>query len=195
MQKLTAFTVLGALALVVGCGQRPYQMDEPEIAARYAHKYKDGECTSWLVSARTGYRYCASPPIDITVPLYKGPVLATMPKDVEEIVDMPSLMARGEEVYGAYCQTCHQADGKGLPGTYPPLAGSGDYYGTPENHVGIIVNGLNGAITVQGQAFNGAMAPHGFLSDYEIAAVATYERNTWGNTDGMVTPEAVATAR
>ncbi len=195
MQNLPALTLIGALAFVVGCGQRPYEQDEPEIAARYAHKYADGECTSWLVSARTGYRYCASPPVEVDVEIYRGPVLATLGGDEELVVDEPSLMAKGAEVYGAYCATCHQADGKGLEGLYPPLAGSGDYYGDAENHVGIIMNGLNGEIVVQGVTYNGAMAGHGFLSDYEIAAVATYERLSWGNDDGMVTPDVVAAAR
>ncbi|MEM6931368.1 MAG: cytochrome c, partial [Myxococcota bacterium] len=161
VQNLPALTVIGSLVCLVGCGQRPYEQDEPAIAARYAHKYADGECTSWLTSARTGYKYCASPPIEVDVALYKGPVLATLPKEVEEIVDEPSLMARGAEVYGAYCATCHQADGNGLAGLYPPLAGSGSYYGDAANHANIIVNGLNGEIVVQGVTYNGAMAPHG----------------------------------
>jgi len=195
VQNLTAFTALGALASLAACGQRPYDLDEPEIAARYAHVYTDGRCESWLVSARTGYRYCASPAVEVDVPNYDGPILATLPKEVEEIVDMPNLMARGEEVYGAYCQTCHQADGKGLPSVYPPLAGSGSFYGDAEKHAGIIVKGLAGPIVVQGVSFDGAMAGHGFLSDYEIAAVATYERQSWGNEDGMVTPDVVAATR
>jgi len=195
VQNLTALFAVGALGFLVGCGQRPYEQDEPEIAARYAHKYADGECTSWLVSARTGYRYCASPPIEVDVPIYKGPVLATLPQDKEEIVDMENLMARGEEVYGAYCATCHQANGQGLSGVYPPLAGAGSYYGDAANHASIIVNGLAGEIVVLGETYNGAMAAHGFLSDYEIAAVATYERHSWGNDDGMVTPDVVASVR
>jgi len=189
-----AFTVVGALAFLVGCGPRPYEMDEPEIAARYAHKYADGECTSWLTSARTGFRYCASPPIEVEVPIYAGPVKAGGAEE-DLVVDMPSLMNKGEEVYGADSQTCHQANGKGVEGLYPPLDGSGGYYGDAENHANIIVNGLNGEIQVQGVTYSGAMAPHGFLSDYEIAAVATYERNSWSNEDGMVTPEQVAAVR
>ncbi|MEN0064035.1 MAG: cytochrome c [Myxococcota bacterium] len=196
MRTLASFTLVGSLALTVACGQRPYEHDAPEIQARYAHKYVDGECTSWLVSAKTGYRYCASPPIEVDVELYKGPILATLPKEeVELLEDYDSLMARGEEVYGNVCQTCHQADGQGLEGIYPPLAGSGDYYGDAQNHSRIIVHGLVGEIVVQGVTYNGAMAPWGSLSDYDVAAVATYERHSWGNDDGIVLPADVAAIR
>ena len=75
----------------------------------------------------------------------------------EGATDLESLKAHGAEVYANVCQACHQADGKGLPGAFPPLAGSSGFYGTPEKHAGIIVHGLSGAITVQGTAWNGAM--------------------------------------
>lgn len=104
-------------------------------------------------------------------------------------------MTRGADVYAKICAPCHQATGKGIPGAFPPLAGSGAFYGSPQKHAGIIINGLSGPITVQGQAFNGAMPPQGSLSDLDIAAVATYVRNSWGNADGIVTPADVAAAR
>ena len=90
---------------------------------------------------------------------------------------------------------CHQADGKGLPGSFPPLAGAGEYYGDPQNHARIIVHGLQGEIEVLGVKYNGAMPAQGNLSDYDIAAVATYVRNAWGNDDGIVTPEDVQAVR
>ena len=104
-------------------------------------------------------------------------------------------MKRGGEVYGKICAPCHQATGQGIPGAFPPLAGSGEFYGSPKKQAGIIINGLSGEITVQGKTYNGAMPPQGSLSNEDIAAVATYVRNSWGNNDGIVTPADVASAR
>jgi mono/diheme cytochrome c family protein len=60
----------------------------------------------------------------------------------------------------------------------------------------IIVHGLAGEIVVQGKTYNGAMPAQGaLLSDYEIAAAATYVRGSWGNDDGMVLPDVVKAAR
>jgi mono/diheme cytochrome c family protein len=180
--------------LLVGCWQRPYLHDVPEISERYALHY-DGQCNAWLTSHVTGFEYCSSPGFVVmpeqtvaTGPAFKS--LASGP------TDPASLTAHGEQVYGAICATCHQGNGQGVAGSFPPLAGSGAFYGAPENHAKIIVHGLSGAINVQGQAFNGVMPPQGgALSDYDIAAVATFERSSWGNADGPVMPEQVAGVR
>ena len=187
-----ACALLPALA---GCPQRSYDLDEPEIQARYAHKYYDGECTSWLRSQVTGYLYCASPPVEIDVDVYMGPKNLAVAEEEPTATDLDSLMAYGETIYGRNCAACHQANGQGLAGAFPPLAGSGEYYGDAQNHARIIVHGLQGEIVVQGTTWNGVMAPWGQLSDYAVAAVATYERNSWGNEDGIVLPEDVAAVR
>lgn len=186
----------GALVLLAaaGCG-RPYEQDPVPINARYALKYSQ-ECSAWLRSPRTGYMYCASPPVTVAVPgAFEPPEAEPFTTQESGEVNEAALVARGEVVYAAVCETCHQADGAGLPGSYPPLAGSGEFYGTPENHASIIVNGLSGPITVQGVQYDNVMPPQASLSDYDIAAVATYERLSWGNNDGIVTPEAVASVR
>jgi mono/diheme cytochrome c family protein len=194
LRQASALAWALSLLAAASCG-RPYENDPVAINARYALKYQQ-PCSAWLRSPRTGYMYCSSPPIDVVVPGAFQPPEAEPFRTLESgEVNEAALMARGEVVYVAICQTCHQADGKGLPGSYPPLAGSGDFYGTPENHAGIIVNGLTGTITVQGVAYNGAMPPQASLSDYDVAAVATFERLSWGNSDGVVLPEAVASAR
>ena len=97
-------------------------------------------------------------------------------------------------IFSGTCAACHQEDGKGIPGTYPPLAAS-DYLPDAAGHAGIIVNGLSGEITVNGTKYNGAMAAFGALNDYNIAAVATYERNSWGNALGLVLPDDVKAVR
>ncbi|MGC6491716.1 MAG: c-type cytochrome [Myxococcota bacterium] len=111
------------------------------------------------------------------------------------------LMTLGKTVYetggsgGLACQTCHQAGGEGLPPTYPPLAGALEFMGDCGTHAGYVINGLNGEIEVLGKTYNGAMPAQGNLSDLEIAAVITYERNSWGNESPMCTPDMVAAAR
>jgi cytochrome c oxidase subunit 2 len=96
------------------------------------------------------------------------------------------LIARGEKVYGANCVACHQATGKGMPPAFPPLAGSKVVVGPKEGHMDIVLNGKPGT----------AMAPFGKqLSDTEIAAVISYERNSWGNKSGIVQPAEVKARR
>jgi mono/diheme cytochrome c family protein len=183
--------LLGAVALA-GCDPARYGEDPPQIMERWALNYF-GECSSWLRSHTSGKRYCASPPFRVEATI--KPVGEAGPKFDETKTDQPSLMAAGEQVYGATCAVCHQADGKGKEGQFPPLAGSGEFYGDPRNHAKIAVQGLSGEIVVQGATWSGAMPPQGHLSDYELAAALTYERNAWGNNDGVVLPADVAAVR
>lgn len=188
MPRLILTSVLTLLTLTA-C-ERPREGDRPEIAERHIHRYK-GECASWLRSHQTGFTYCASPPFEAAINLI--PEVKEKPKDGPVTKD--ALMARGEEVYGSICAACHQANGQGIPGTYPPLAGAGEFYGDPKKHAGIIVKGLSGPITVLGVEYNSAMPPQAQLTDYEVAAVATYVRHSWGNDDGIVTPDDAKAAR
>lgn len=100
---------------------------------------------------------------------------------------MAELMERGESVYKGSCASCHQANGQGIPGAFPALAGSPVAVGPIEKHIDVVVNGVP----------NTAMAGYGsLLSDTDIAAVVTYERNAFGNTAGdMVQPSAIKAGR
>jgi mono/diheme cytochrome c family protein len=105
----------------------------------------------------------------------------------------------GKAVYNRpTCAACHQASGKGTPGQFPPLTGS---EWVNEEHPGrvtrIVLNGLQGPITVEGQTYNNAMVPWNSLSDEEIAAVITYVRQNkeWGNHASAVTPAQVKAVR
>lgn len=126
-----------------------------------------------------------------------GPDFASM-SDEDKV---KYLMTEGEKVYttggsgGVACVTCHQANGEGLPPSFPPLKGAKDWMGTCEHHAGMVVHGLKGEIEVAGAKYNGVMPAQGNLSDLEIAAVITYERMSWGNDFGPCMPEAVAAAR
>ncbi|MFO1458376.1 MAG: cytochrome c [Verrucomicrobiota bacterium] len=95
------------------------------------------------------------------------------------------------------CVPCHQATGEGVPGQFPPLAGS-DWVNVDGNAriIRIVLNGLSGPVTVNGGAFNNAMNQFkDLLSDNEVAAVLTYVRNSWGNKGGSVTPDEVKAIR
>jgi len=103
--------------------------------------------------------------------------------------------ANGAEIF-TRCAACHQSTGQGLPGTYPPLAGSEWLVNNPEVPIRIVLHGLQGPITVKGSSFNNAMTPFADqLSDEEIAAVLTYERSNWGNGASAVTAEQVKAVR
>lgn len=179
-------------ALLGGCGLSLHGTDPYQIVERYDLAF-GGDCTSWLTSPRSGKVYCASPPIFLKLPT--PPVVATGPAFDVTKTDQASLMAAGEKVYGNVCGACHQADGKGLPGQFPPLAGSGEFYGDAQKMATYVVKGLSGEIVVQGQTYNSIMPPQGGLSDYELAAAMTYARNSWGNADGVVLPTDVAAVR
>ena len=96
---------------------------------------------------------------------------------------MAELMETGEQVYAQACQSCHQANGQGIPPAFPSLVGQGLAIGPIDAHIDIVVNGKAGSAM---QAFAAQLNPA------EIAAVVTYERNAWGNDVGdLVQPRAV----
>jgi len=97
------------------------------------------------------------------------------------------LIAKGEQVYKTNCVACHQANGQGIPGVFPALAGSAIATGDIAGHMNIVLHGKPGTAM---QAF-GAQ-----LNDVDLAAVITFERNSFGNNKGdMVQPSEIAAAR
>jgi cytochrome c oxidase subunit 2 len=94
------------------------------------------------------------------------------------------LVKNGEKIYSSTCAACHQATGQGMKPAFPALVGSKVVAGPVEGHITQILKGKN------------AMPPFGpSLSDADVAAVATYERNSWGNHSGDVQPAQVAALR
>jgi cytochrome c oxidase subunit 2 len=92
-------------------------------------------------------------------------------------------MKNGEKVYGAQCAVCHQPTGKGMPPTFPALAGSKVVNGPADAHILHTLKGKN------------AMPPFAHLPDADLASAITYERNSWGNKAGSVQPAQVAAQR
>jgi len=101
----------------------------------------------------------------------------------------------GEQVFTTVCAACHQANGKGLPGAFPSLAGSDWVTGDPETPIRIVIAGLSGPISVAGADFNSMMPPPPGMDDDKIAAVLTYVRKSFGNAAGEVTKDQVAAVR
>jgi len=93
---------------------------------------------------------------------------------------LEQLMAKGEAAYNRSCASCHMANGEGIPGAFPALKGSAIALGPVEKHLDVVINGTSGTAM---QAFGGQ------LSEVDLAAIITYERNAWGNDVGdMVQP-------
>jgi mono/diheme cytochrome c family protein len=104
--------------------------------------------------------------------------------------------ADGGQIFTSRCASCHQATGAGLPGVFPPLAGSEWVNGDGTTVTGILLLGINGPITVKGATFSGMMPAFGStLSDAEIAAVASHVRSSFGNNSPAVTADAVKVER
>jgi mono/diheme cytochrome c family protein len=102
----------------------------------------------------------------------------------------------GAAIFSARCAACHQATGAGLPGVFPPLAGSNWVNGRDTTVIQIVLHGIQGSLTVNGITYNGAMPTFGAqLSDAEIAAVLTHVRSHWGNTAGAVGAQKVTAQR
>ncbi|HEX7860476.1 MAG TPA: cytochrome c [Verrucomicrobiae bacterium] len=103
----------------------------------------------------------------------------------------------GMKVYNRpTCGACHQPNGMGTPGTFPPLAGS-EWVAEkdPARVIRIVLDGLTGPIQVKGAAYNSQMPGWRMLTDEEIAQVSTYIRKAWGNNAGPVTKDQVAKIR
>lgn len=111
----------------------------------------------------------------------------TAAADDNKTFDLAELIARGEKVYAANCAACHQADGMGLPGVFLPINGSKVATGPIDAHINTVLNGRPGTAMA---AFGGQ------LSDADIAAVVTYQRNAWDNKTGdAAQPAQIAAAR
>jgi len=103
----------------------------------------------------------------------------------------------GKSIFNTNCATCHQENGMGSPGVFPPLAGNKDVTVTdPAKIIGTVLHGLNTPLTVNGKQYSGGMPSwKGTLSNADIAAVLTYVRSSWGNSAPAVTEKMVAAVK
>jgi len=139
-----------------------------------------------------------------------GYIIATAPNDPPELGDGRTLAtlqgkaagaagaggADGAQIYAANCVACHQATGAGLPGVFPPLAGSEWVLAADKVPANILLHGITGKLTVKDTAYNGQMpAFKDKLSDAEIAAVLSYVRSSFGNGAGKIAADLVKAER
>lgn len=101
----------------------------------------------------------------------------------------------GRSLFTGTCSVCHQANGEGLPGVFPPLAKS-DFLATdPARAIDVVMRGLAGKLTVNGTDYNSVMPPMNQLNDDEVANILTYVLNSWGNAGGRISTGQVKKAR
>jgi mono/diheme cytochrome c family protein len=121
-----------------------------------------------------------------------APATASSPAATGAPASTAPVAAAGAKVFSTDCASCHQANGQGVPGAFPPLAGSDIVNGPASRVIHIVKYGLTGPVTVAGKTFNGQMpawSPQ--ISDSDIAAVITYIRSSWGNHGSAVTTAQV----
>src|ERR1700761_3390220 len=103
----------------------------------------------------------------------------------------------GKALFSSNCITCHQATGLGVPGQYPPLAGSEVELGDATNKLSaIVLKGLQGPVVIEGKPFNNAMqAWEGQYTDSQLASILTYVRSDWGNNAPPISADMVKQIR
>lgn len=154
----------------------------------------EAEFQAWL-AGKKGVDVAAlgkAPPVSESAPVATTTETAPAPTEVAAlapaaataaVLGKDELMTSGKKVFETNCAACHQATGAGLPPNFPSLIGSKVATGPALAHIQHTIKG------------KGLMPPFGSLSDAELAAVLTYQRNSWGNKASVVQPAEVAAAR
>ena len=108
--------------------------------------------------------------------------------------DLKASVERGKLVYTNNCVTCHQEQGEGVEGIFPPLAKS-DYLMADKNRsIAQLLKGVSGEIKVNGKVYNGEMSAFN-LTDKEASDVLNFIRNSFGNKGDAIKPEYVKVNR
>ncbi|MEM9996686.1 MAG: cytochrome c [Bacteroidota bacterium] len=101
----------------------------------------------------------------------------------------------GEALYLSRCSNCHQPDGSGVAGVFPPVDGARWVTDSKPVIIRILLHGMNGEMVVRGETYNGNMPAWGQLSDADLAAIMTHERTSWSNSASPITAAEVAAVR
>jgi mono/diheme cytochrome c family protein len=101
----------------------------------------------------------------------------------------------GKVLYDKQCLPCHQADGNGVPGMFPPLTATEWVDGDNARLISVVVHGLSGEIEVKGELYNSIMAPLPYLSDKEVMDVLNYVRKQFGTSENEITLDEVRKVR
>jgi len=110
--------------------------------------------------------------------------------------------SEGEALYLQHCAACHQPNGQGIPGLFPPLAGNdrmnSDNPESIQEYLRLVIFGYHGGLIVNNQVYSGRMPPIGDvgrLNDNELLKLINYQRSSWDNSARAVTFNELATAR
>jgi mono/diheme cytochrome c family protein len=106
------------------------------------------------------------------------------------VTDLP-----GKKVFEKNCLTCHQADGSGVPGMYPPLNQADMVLGPADDLIRVVLFGLKGPVEVKGETYTQEMPAVDYLDDAEIADLLNYIKKVWGNEGQVITSEDVRKIR
>jgi mono/diheme cytochrome c family protein len=121
---------------------------------------------------------------------------AAPPSGPHDGAQTASALLDGREIYETHCETCHRADGQGIPGLYPPLDGTEWVTGDKGRLLRILLHGMQGDVDVKGATYSNRMPGWGtILSDEEIAQVATFVRSSWSNHASEVSSNEVQRVR
>jgi mono/diheme cytochrome c family protein len=132
-----------------------------------------------------GYNYQLTPP----------PGVDGSGAEVDEY-DAAIWLAKGKSQYSTVCASCHQGTGEGIAGQYPPLKNSEYVIHGETRVVAILLHGIIGQLEVNGKGYNGAMPAQGAVkTNKDIAQIASYVRNEWGNKGSLVYDDQVAEVR
>lgn len=130
--------------------------------------------------------------------LLEGSAIAETDKkdDKKKLVqmDIANVLKDGNRLYKQNCMSCHMANGEGIPNAFPPLAKSDYLMKDKERAISVVLNGLEGPVTVNGVTYNSVM-PKLNLDDEQIASIVTYIMNSWGNKGELITIEDVKKVR
>ena len=103
------------------------------------------------------------------------------------LISMQPPAVKGKQIYEQTCLPCHQADAGGVPGMTPPLRKSPYVQGAPATLIGILLQGLNDGVEIDGDTYTNPMPPFGAtLKDEDIADVLSYVRSHFGNKAGPI---------
>jgi mono/diheme cytochrome c family protein len=119
--------------------------------------------------------------------------------DVAKELTPEQVVAAGKKAYLSACVNCHQVNGQGAAGSFPPLAGSEWVTGNEERVIRVLLHGLSGPVEVEGKTYNSAMPPFGKVpgggynwNEEKISQVLTYIRQEWGNKAAPITKDKVS---
>lgn len=130
------------------------------------------------------------------VPIDARPSAAQQAKADSTVAAAAKKKVNGATVYANNCSACHQNNGQGIQGAFPPLAGDPMVMDKdPTNHIRAVLYGMQN-VPIEGTQYTGIMQPFSeLLTDEEVAAVINHERTSWGNDAPTITAEDVAKVR